>query len=148
MKTFSVFFLAFIIANPLFTAFAQSDEANELAQIRANNKKERVANNAHVAQGATLEILQRNARSFIGRGGYRLQGSLFANYEEGKDSWQVVRDYQPWTSEYAVGHFRLTNGYLCESRSASQIKTCWAVSCSKPDAKDIGQKFSCEHRMP
>jgi hypothetical protein len=121
----------FVLASIFFAGNVHASEAEELAQIRAQNRVIDAARSEREFQNSMLARLRKNAILFIKSGGYHVQGPLFTNFEvnQGHGEGNTTR----------TGYFSLTNGYRCESYNHADMYE--AVTCSKLGARDIERVF-------
>ena len=124
-----IYIAMFVLASVFSSGSVHASEAEELAQIRAQNRVIDAARSERERQDSILAKIRKNALSFIKSGSYHLQGRLFDSYEESKAYWGLKHS----------GYFVLTNGYRCESSTTGDMYE--AVSCSKLGAKDISRVF-------
>jgi hypothetical protein len=126
-----IYIVMFVLASIFSARNARASEAEELAQIRAQNRVIDAARSEREFQNSMLAKLRKNAVIFIKSGGYHLQGPLFTNFEvtQGRGEGDINR----------TGYFVLTNGYRCESYNHGDMYE--AVTCSKLGARDIERVF-------
>ena len=124
-----IYIAIFVLASVFSAGSVRASEAEELAQIRAQNRVIDAERSEQEYQNSKLAKIRKNAMIFIKSGSYHLQGRLFTNYEESKAYWGLK----------CSGYFVLTNGYHCESSTTGDVYE--KVSCSKLGAKDLERVF-------